>query len=279
MLQNLCIIFDNKADTATLAVSSQASASLGSANLLTDIKSDVWRSTGTTETITATWSAAQLLGGAALAFTDLSTTATMRVRYYTEVADTVPVFDTGTNLACPAMAYGLWTWGVPPLGVNAFAYGGGAYARAWLDTAVSVKKVVIDLVDTSNPAGYIEVGRLVLGNYWQPAKNADYGASMSLVDTSKNFRSDAGDLMSDVGTRHKKQTLALSNLSADDRAILWSMLMGNGVSRPIFFSLYPNSDDTRLEQSHMMWGKLVTTPAISLPSYRNFANSLEIEEV
>lgn len=279
MPQNLTIIYDNRADYATLAVSSQASASLGSANLITDIKSDVWRSSSTTATITATWTTGQIIGGIALAYTNLSAAATMRVRGYTLAGDTVPLFDTGTNLACPPWALGLWNWGAVPLGVNAFTYGGGATACTWLNTQVAVTKIVIDLVDTTNTAGYIEVGRLVAGSYWESAKNVDYGAGATVKDTSKQFRNDAGDLLTDVGTRHRGQTLPISKLSADECANLWNILLGNGLSRPVFMSLYPNSDDPRLEQSHMMWCKLVATPAVTVPSYRIFAANLELEEV
>lgn len=279
MPTNLTIIYDNSADLATLSVSSQASASLGAANLLTDIKSEVWRSIGTSGTITATWAVGQIIGGIALPFTNLSSGATLRVRGYTLPTDTIAAFDTGTNLACPPLALGLWNWGSAPLGVNAFTYGGGATACVWLSLPISVRKLVIDIVDTSNVSGYVEVGRLVAGNYWEAAKNADYGAGITAVDTSKHFRNDAGDLMTDIGTRHRRQTLALTKLSADERASLWNILLGNGMPRPLFMSLYPNSDDPRLEQTHMMWCKLVATPAVGIPSYRNFASSLELEEV
>jgi hypothetical protein len=278
MPQNLTVIYDNKADSATLTSATQASASLGPANLLTDIKSEVCRSTGTSQTFTATWTTGVPVAAAALAFTTLSGTATMRVRLYILSTDSVPVFDTGTNLACPNQVLGLWNWD-NSLSVNAFTYGGGAYAVSWLNSPFTVQKVVIDLVDTSNPAGFIDVGRLIIGNYWEVAKNADYGANMTPVDTSKHFRNDAGDLMTDVGTRHKSQTLPLNNLSPDERAILWNILLGNGMSRPVFLSLYPQSDDPRLEQSHMMWCKLVATPAVNIPYYRNFASSAQLEEV
>jgi hypothetical protein len=278
MPQNLTIIYNNVADTATVTSATQASSSLGPANLLTDIKSQVCRSTGTSQTFTATWAAGQVVSGIALAFTTLSATATMRVRGYTLSTDTTPVFDTGANLAAPNQVLGLWNWN-NSLSVNALTYGGGAYAVSWLTAASTVQKIVVDLVDTSNPAGFIDVGRLIIGSYWESALNADYGAGMTAVDTSKHFRNDAGDLMTDVGTRHKQQTISLSNLSADQRAILWNILFGNGMSRPVFLSLYPQNSDSRLEQAHMMWCKLVATPAVTIPYYQNFAASLQLEEI
>lgn len=277
-MANFRIIYDNRADGASLAVSSQASAGLGAANLLTDIKSEVWRASTTSGTITATWAVAQLVSGVALPFTNLTADATIRVRGYTETADTTPAFDTGAVPACPPLALGLWGWGTTPMGVNAFAYAGSAYANIWF-AAAAVKKLVIDLVDASNSAGYIEVGRLVTGTYWEGLKGADYGASMTLVDTSKHLRSDAGDLLTDVGTKHRKQSVPLTQLPASERLQVWNILVGNGMARPVFLSVFPGDADNGLEQCSMIYGKLVEAPGIAIPAFRQYATTLEIEEV
>ncbi len=276
-MNNFRIIYDNKADIATLAASSTAGG-LVVANMLTDLKSDVWRSTSTTASITLTWASACIIGGVALPFTNLSSAATIRVRGYTNAGDPTPVFDTGTILACPPLALTLWGWGTLPLGVNAFTYGGAAYGDAWTPIT-SVKQVVIDLDDTTNPAGYIEVGRLVAGSYWEGSKGADYGAGSTPVDTSTQLRNDAGDLMTDRGTMHKKQTVPLTTLSPTERQTLWNILIGNGLFRPVYLSMYPDSADTGLEQSGMLYGKLVNSPAVTTPAFREYATSLEIEEV
>ncbi len=277
-MTNFRIIYDNKADRATLAVSSTA-GTLVAANLLTEIKSQTWRSTSTTASITATWTTGYLVGGVWLPFTNLTSAATIRVRVYTEAADPSPAFDSGTVLACPATPLGLWGWGSSPLGANAFSYGGGAYGGVWISAPTTGKKVVIDLVDSSNSSGYIEAGRLVIGSYWEGAKGADYGASLSAVDTSKQLRNDAGDLMTDRGTIHRHETVPLTTLSPTERTTLWNILVGNGMFRPVFFSLYPEDVDTGLEQSHMLYGKLMSSPAVSVPAFREYATTLDLEEM
>jgi hypothetical protein len=279
-MSNLRIIYDNAIDRASLVASTTAGA-LVAANLLSDIKSDVWRSTATIATITATFTTPELIAGVVIPFCNFTSLATVRVRGYTNVGDATPIFDTGAVLCSQAPLLGLWGWGTP-LGANAFSYGGGVYARVWVDanaTPAAVMKLVVDINDTTNPSGYIEAGRLVAGNYWSPTTNVNYGAAVTTIDTSKQLRNDAGDLLTDNGTRHRKQTLNLSAMSPTDRALLWNILAGNGLSRPMLLSLFPNDADSQLEQSHQMYCKLVVTPIVSIPYFNNYAASFDLEEL
>ena len=277
-MPNLRVIYNNAADRATLSATTSA-GNLIPANMKSDIKSAVWRATGTSASITATWTTGETISGVALPFCNFTSGATMRVRGYTNTGDASPVFDTGVILACPAVALGLWGWGSDSLGVNAFSYGGGSYGRVWVDNPATVKKLVIDIVDTGNTAGYIEVSRMVAGDYWEPKIGPEQGATMTVVDTSKHFRTDAGDQMTDTGTRHRKQTFSLPSLDESDRAKMWDILWGNGMARPIFISLYPNHSDIRLEQTHQLYGKLVTTPIMGTPYFNRHNASIDIEEV
>lgn len=279
MAANFRMIYSNTANSATLTSSSAASVSLGVTNLTNDIKSLVLRSVGTTQTITATWAAAQLTGGVMLPYTNLTSTATMRVQAYTEIADASPVYDTGTVLCCPAVPTGLLGWGTDLLGVNAYSYGGFSTGRLWFSQHYAIKKLVITVIDTLNPSGYVEIGRLVCGRYWEGTRNVDYGAAVTPVDTTHNYRNDAGDLLSDVGPKHRKLTFNLSNLSQADRDALWGILWGNGASVPVFFSQHPNATDTMLEQINQIYCKLTTSPAMASPTFLQYTSALELEEV
>ena len=183
--------------------------------------------------------------------------------------------DSGWMIPCPVPT----DQPAAALGANSFAYGGSGHARAWLATPAAVRALRIEITDAGNPGGYIEAARLVCGGYWEPAYNPDYGASMQPVDASKNFRNDAGDLMSDVGTRSDKLSISMSWLKPPDRAALLRILRGNGITRPVFASLFPNHADAALEQDHQILGKLIETPAMSLPSYNMAAATLQIESI
>ena len=76
-MPNLRLIYDNVASSATLTASTTA-GTLAASNMLTDVKSVVHRSTGTSVTYTMTWTANQTVGGVALPATNLTSTATIR---------------------------------------------------------------------------------------------------------------------------------------------------------------------------------------------------------
>lgn len=278
-MPNLRIISDNAADRATLTASSQASADMAVANLRTDIKTHVWRSTGTTATLTATWSALETIGGVVLPFCNLTPLATIRVRGYSAVGDAVPLFDTGVVDACPGPVLGLWGWGAAPLGSNAFAYGGGTYGRVWIPVPGAVRKLVVDISDPTNPAGYIEAARLVCGAYWEPQYNASYGAPLTMADGTTLVETAAGDLMPDIGTRRRVQSIDLSMIPAHDRAAFWDIVNSCGLAKPMLFSLYPNGADAKLEQAHQLYCRLDEPATVSTPHFQRYATTIKFKEV
>ena len=278
-MSNLRVVYDNAADRATLAASSTA-GSLVVNNMLSDIKSEVWRSQGPTATVTVTWpDAGELIGMVALPFCSLSSGATVRVRAYETLAAALPVLDTGVVIAAAAPPFDVWGWGSEPLGVNAYAYGGGTYGVVWFNTIITAQKLVIDIDDTSNPLGYIECSRLVTGTYWEPVNNADFGVEIGVGDLSKHERSDAGDLRTDRGAIYKTMSMDLSIMPAQDRNAMWRILRGNGMSRPIYLSLVPQAQDAFEEQAFQIYGKLSRQSALRYQFVNQYSSQLEIEEI
>lgn len=276
-MSNLRIIHDNAADRAMLTASSQAGA-LGPANLQRERKSAVLRSVGTALTITATLPLGEIVGGVVLPFCNLTSNAKIRVRGFAAPGDAVPVIDTGLVLACAYAPLGAWDWGATAMAVNAFSFGGGAYARAWFPRATA-RQFVIDLADPGNPAGYIECSRLVMGNYWEPEINASYGASVTPLDTSTLYRTAAGEQRVAAGSTYRKLSLPLEHMTSLDRASVWRLVRGSGKRRPILVSLFPGDVDPELEQAHQLYGRLSDLAAISTPYFETYATSLDIEEL
>lgn len=276
-MTNLRIIHDNAADRAVLTASSQA-GTLGPANLQRERKSAVLRSGGTALAITATLPLGEIVGGVVLPFCNLTSNATIRVRGYAEPGDAAPLIDTGQVLACAYAPLGAWEWGAAALAVNAFSFGGGTYARVWFPRTTA-RYFVIELADPGNPADYIECSRLVLGNYWEPSVNASYGASVTPVDTSTQYRKGSGEQGVENGSAYRKLTLALEHMTQQDRASVWRLVHGSGKRRPILVSLFPDHADPELEQTHQLYGRLSDLAAISTPYFETYATSLDIEEL
>lgn len=284
-MNNLRIIHDNAADLATLTAASQAAA-LGPANLQVDRKSAVLRAAGTTQTITATWSTQEAIACVALVNTNMTSSARMRVRGYARAGDAVPVLDTGEVFPCPPAPLGRFTWGAQPLGwngyqwggVNTWARGGGMDGVAWFPV-VRVAQLVIDISSPYSDGGYLEISRLVAGNYWSPEHNAEYGARVLLQDTGENYRTSAGDLRAAQGVASEKISIDLAHLTSADRAQLMRILRESGTRRSMLFSLFPEHADVLLEQDHMIYGRISNLEAVATPYYDTYAAPLQIEGI
>lgn len=293
---NLRIIYENLVDSSTITASSTAGVT-STDNLKKDNKASIWRSqTSTTSSVKANlvvaFGSTKTIGGVVLPFCNLTSVATIRVRGYTGTAPTLGgtvdnptitatgtlVFDTGNVACCPYEQLGLWGWGTLPLGVNAYSYGGGTYARVWF-TQASCSSIVIEIIDT-NSSKYVEAARLIVGSYWSPKYNTEYGLSAGTKDMSTSERSESGNLITNRGAIYTSLNFELSWLTPNDRFEMARILKGNGTSKPLFISLFPdNSEDWGKEQSHQIYGKLPDLPNITHPIYGMYSTSITIEEV
>jgi hypothetical protein len=279
MAQNLRIVYDNAISRTVTLLADTTAGSLVVTNMTTDLKSDVYRSTATSCSITATWAASETIGVVALPFCNMTTAGTLRVRAYTNVADATPAYDSGAVLANPTNTADPATWGSAYQGVNSFAYGGGSYAVVWIPP-VACKKLIVDVADSTNPAGYFEAARLVCGNYWQATNNPDHGSvTAAMEETSKHERADSGDLRTDRGVMYQTLTFSLEIMPLADRNIVWRILKGNGMYRPVFVSVAPQSSDAGEEEIYMVYGKLSKNSQIQYQFLNQFATSLSIEEI
>lgn len=187
-------------------------------------------------------------------------------------------YDSGVVTACPGGGVSIRNWNNTPAGANAYAYGAGATARNWLTTQDTFKGLAVDINDPSNTATYLEAARLIVGAYWAPTYNAEYEAPLTPIDNSRNFENDAGDTISILGTKKKKQQISLAHMPLADRDKLWDILWGNGTTIPIMFSLYPNDSSGKLERTHQLYAKLVALPAIATPFYYRYSATIDLQE-
>lgn len=292
---NLRIIYQNLADSATITASSTAGTTT-TANLKKDTKSLIWRSqTSSTNAVKANIVmsfASSIIGGVVLPFCNLTPSATIRVRGYTGTAPTLGgtidaptitapgtlVFDTTNILATPYTSLGLWGWDGLSLGANSYSYGGGTCARVWFPK-VTCTSIVIEIID-NNADRFVEVSRLVVGTYWSPTYNTEFGLSTTLKDLSTSERNESGDLVTNRGARFNSMSFDLNWLTPADRLEFLKILKGNGIAKPLFISLFPdNTTDWSKEQAHQIYGKLTQPGSITHPLYNMYSTQIEIEEV
>lgn len=295
---NLRIIYQNLIDLSTTSISTSSLASGYSvSNLKSDIKSLTWRSTTSTKaSIILDFGSQKTVGGIVLAFSNLtSTTPTMKIIGHNSALSfnasaltvpTSPAFNTGDVSCCLWNSLNLPQWGTDPVGSSNYSYGGGTYARVWLNStqaATPVRYLGIEISDPGNTSGYIEVSRLIAGSYWSPKYNTGYGMQAGIKDLSEHIRTDGGDLLTKRGPRVKTLNFDLQWLAGSDRKEMTKLLLGNGMPKPLFISLFPDSTDTdddyQREGIHQIYGKMVQVPGVSYTNYEIYSTSIELEEV
>ncbi len=271
---------DNAAERCTITTSTTAGL-LAAANLQTNDKTKVARSTaGTTWTISGSTATTETASCAHLPFCNLSPTATIRVRLYSDTAGTALVLDTNTlqpgALACPAQARRPRGW-TAAQAASAYANGGGAHARIWF-ASTSFKKFVIDITDTNNLQGYIEAAAsVVVGTYWEAEYNPTK-ISLQVSDSTTMYRNSAGGQMADAGTIHRRVPIELGYLNAADRATFMAMLM-NSRAYPILVSAFPGHSDLTLERDFTIYGRRPDDSDIAYQFAGAYGSRVEVEEI
>jgi len=130
-------------------------------------------------TLTATLPRLRPVGAVALAAHNLSATAQWRVRIYADAGGTQLLYDSGMLPAWPALYQSPdleWEYDNYWLGTLGEEDRQEFTALAYHVHEVQIARAVrIDIDDASNAAGYIELGRVLIANVWQPTFNAAYG--------------------------------------------------------------------------------------------------------
>lgn len=271
------LIRDNAASRATIAVTPIASGMPATA-MLNDTYANVCRAPGTSMMITMIWAAAEIIGGVHAPWCNLSPTATMRIRGFSDAAGANQVFDSGVNPACPwpaAKLLGLWT---AVTSASAYAYGGGTHARSWFANR-SVKRIDVELVDVNNLQGYIEVSRIFAGQSWSPSQNADYNPNLTPDGTGTSFRDGSGGRRSTRGTKSRRMAIALSYMNEADRAAMMDLLSANGTEIPFILSLYPNDPYPQRERDHQGYWGLVGRSGVRRPNFADHSTTLDMETI
>ena len=217
---------------------------------------------------------AQVESGALSSYFPSGTTAGVRPAGYIDAWQSYDC-DTGAVPACPAPAIQLEGW-TAAQSASAYAYGGGAYARAWFP-ATQWRAFAIDLVDTNNLQGYIEASKLVIGEYWSPP----YGVSATSytdVDSVTHYSTAAGDLLSHASTISKEVVIDLSALAAADRAKFGAILRASR-AYPIFVSVFAGHADLELERTHTVLGKRMGDSEVALQAALRYGTKITVRSI
>lgn len=280
MTANLRIVAVNDADEATLT-SSDFVSTLPVTNLQVEGRAEVARTTDATgsKTVLGELASVRIIGSCVLYNHNLSALATWRLECYDGPGQTgTKVYDSTAVAALAPLGWGEFRWGVVPWGATVFTGWGSAYSVLWFDP-VPVRSWRLTLLDASNPAGYLQAKRLVMGLPFEPAVNAEYGLDLGWQDTSTQRRTQAGSIRTDVGVMYRALSGSLDRLDPVERAAFMDICRVVGLSKEIFVSIFPEIGGTQ-ERDYSMLGKFVgRLPSLKHPHWANWTTAFNIEEV
>jgi hypothetical protein len=272
-MPNLRIIYDNALDRAASLAASNTQGSLVVSNLQNDYKGVTHRSTGTSVSYTITWTNIQQISGLVLPATNLTTSSILRLRLYTNAADSVPVYDSSNRNTVHQSVHSQWPIA---LTANTFAYGGLTKASFWLNNPINARKAIIDLTDTSNPAGFIDCSRIVIGSYWSPTYNFEPGLVITRQDNSTATRLDSGDLFIDRSFVNDRLSFNYSYLTEADFKSLNTIVSLAGRSKRVAISMLPEYSDKSVEAEYLVYGLVAADTQFNYVIHKYYKSSLEI---
>lgn len=176
--------------------------------------------------------------------------------------------------------YPRYGWGEAPWGLD--GWGGYSINQDYPDFSmrwfggVIAQYMRIEIDDTTNADGYVEAGRLKIGNAWTPQHNFDWGTTMDVTEDTKLYRTRGGSLRSSARPAYKTMEFRFSWLTENDGLTLIDILNDIGMRGDVLVSAYPGAG-TSLERATTIIGRIVShTPLVRRK--HGYGMSIYIEE-
>jgi hypothetical protein len=224
------------------------------------------------------------IGVVAIAAHNFAPDATVRVRYYTDYAGTVLVYDSGAVPAYPAFfqfeqlewednAFWLGTNTLDPL-VDYTALTVIFADQVYLD----VRRIDIDIDDQLNPNAFIEIGRVLIANTFQPELNASYGMTFGHQNETTTESALDGTEYFDRRRQRRTTEFVFENVrTADAFQSLYALQRDMGVDREVLFA-YETQDSVEFYYRTFI-GRLQRLNDLSHPYANRWDVPLAIQEI
>lgn len=237
--------------------------------------------TDTTFSITLTLDASRTVACVAAFSHNLSVEAQWRIRLY-DAAD-VLLEDSGFFDVWPSLfqSYELaWEndayWSGQPNNEDRSRF--TAQASWFADRAWYCKKVVIDFTDDNNPDEFVELGRVFLGDAYQPDYNFSYGVQWLVDDSSAVDEALDRTEYFDEKTKVRESSMAFDWLSEGEAfARMFRLRNDVGITGEVFFAQQLVADGTYYQRS--MLCRAASVDPVSHPDAARFTHALSFREI
>lgn len=113
---------------------------------------------------------------------------------------------------------------------------------------ISARYVRIEITDTTNPDGYVQVGRAIAAPVLVPATNDDYGRSRGFLDFNSFDTGEAGAEFSRLGRKLKTESVSLSWLTEQEARFLRGISRQRGTDDDVLY--VPDVSDAAAQQEY-----------------------------
>lgn len=262
-MANIGLFWDNLADAGSYTGGSWESA-LPASNVGVRGYADVARSTDAVATSTRfNVDNGSAVGVRALALVAHNLSVDAQVRW-----------SRGTTSGGNEVYAGSWVdaWRFTP-----HTYNGMRHAFIWiLDAATSARYDTIEIDDTTNADGYVQIGRLFLGSGFVPEVNAQYGLQDGLRDLSGIDRSDSGALWVTARRTLRTVSFLLPRLTLSEGDDIHELQRVCGTSQEVLY--VPEVSNTAASQRYGFLGTMDDLSPLEYPHYRNRAAGFRLTE-
>jgi hypothetical protein len=282
-MSNCVIAFNNKADSATLSAGSWA-AGLPLDNLLDSRVKKVARTTDDANASTKfefLFTELTLVQMFLLANHNASLTSTFRLRLYGEDSPASELYDSGVVTTYPigskpqgTIPFGApnW-WTAKPTYTDLAKYQRNLYHI--VPGAVHARFGIFELFDTANPDGYLQAGRLFLGDIFQPWQNMEHGAAVQVKPRTITTRAIDGGRYFDVRRSDISFPFAMPRLQESEARRVVDLQATVDTSGEVFFLWDP--EDKAYWMGRSVFGQLAQLDPITHPQFGNYATAWQIE--
>ena len=210
-----------------------------------------------------------------------SVTAANSHLIYVEGSNATPAL-TGDTYFASVMA---WNAATDPLTYDsgfplALPSGSTAETRAGLNvaavaivpsTATDARYWRVNIRDTANAAGYVDVARLIIAGGYQPTFNFSVGATVTTESETTRTVTDGGAAIYDTRPLRRVARFAVDNLEANEAWLsAWRVMKRLGASNQCFLVLDPDADaDTMAETAFLCVPRELSVLEYTAPMFRS----------
>ncbi|MER2537633.1 MAG: hypothetical protein ABTQ26_00175 [Azonexus sp.] len=280
-MSNVVIGWRNRMGSGATLTGGSWNAALPLNNLLTTERAEVARSTDALAASTqfnVDFGVARTIRTLALINHNLSQSATWRVKLgtasgagdiYTSAYQAAWYIPFGTG----AEEWESGAWWAP---ANDEFTGHPYMSPILLTTSYLARYMTIEILDTGNTAGYVQIGRVFAGEGFDPDYNPAYGLKQGWKDPSKVEVNDSGSPFFKELRRMRTVSFELPSMSLEKADVAWEMSRRSGTVKEIMY--LPNKTDFQECQRYGFVGRFSDLQPQTYNFYLRKAQAFTIEE-